>query len=90
MFELGFYFRVQLRENTLGQFFAQLASPLAEGVDVPDGALGENAVFVEGDEFAECFRCEPLGKNRIGRTIAMIFDFLSAFHFSVNWLSPTV
>ena len=33
--------------------FPQLHSPLVEGVDVPDDALGEDGVFVEGDELAE-------------------------------------
>jgi hypothetical protein len=27
-------------------------------------------VFAEGDKFPERFRCEPLGKKRVGRTVA--------------------
>ena len=46
----------QFAEDLLGEDFAQLHAPLVEGVDVPDDALGEDAVLVEGDELAEGLR----------------------------------
>ena len=55
----------QFRDNTLGQGLSQLNSPLVKGVDAPNGTLGEDAMLIEGDEFAECFRREPLDENRI-------------------------
>ena len=56
MAELGLFRALQLRDNALGQGLAQLDTPLVERVDAPDGPLGEDAVLVEGDEFAQCFR----------------------------------
>ena len=38
---------------------------------MPDGALRENAMFIKGDEFAKGFWCEPLGQNRVRRTVAL-------------------
>ena len=39
----------EFSDNTLGQHLAKLDPPLVEGVDLPDDALGEDAVLVEGD-----------------------------------------
>src|SRR5437879_5868714 len=41
---------LQLRQDRLCQLLAQLHSPLIERVDVPDDALREDLVLVEGDE----------------------------------------
>ena len=49
---------------------AQLDAPLVERVDVPDRALREDGVLVEGDELAEHFRREPLGEDRVRRAVA--------------------
>src|SRR5215831_6607097 len=38
---------------------------------MPDGALREDAMFIKGDEFAEGFRCEPLGQNRVRRAVPL-------------------
>ena len=43
----------EFRDDALGERFAKFDTPLIEGVDVPDDALGEDVVFVEGDELAE-------------------------------------
>ena len=56
MLESSFRLTLELRDNPLGQHFAQLDAPLIEGVDIPDRPLGENGVLVKGDEFAEDFR----------------------------------
>ena len=37
----------------MGEGFAEFDTPLVEGVDIPDYALGEDAHFVERDEAAE-------------------------------------
>src|SRR5262245_65153584 len=47
---------LEFRNDALGQRFAQLDTPLIEGVDTPDSTLSENAVLVECDEFTERFR----------------------------------
>src|SRR5713226_8827812 len=49
----------EFQNDALGQHLAQLDAPLVEGVDAPDGALGENAVLVESDELAERLRRQP-------------------------------
>ena len=71
MAESRFLLALEFRDNPLGQLLAQLDAPLVERVDVPDRALGKDAVLVEGDEFAEGFRSEPLGENRVRRAVAL-------------------
>src|SRR6516165_2074766 len=44
---------LELGDDPLRQHLAQLDAPLVERVDVPDDALGEHAVLVEGHEFSE-------------------------------------
>jgi len=39
--------------DVLGEDFAELDAPLVEGEDIPDDALDENLLFVEGHEDAE-------------------------------------
>src|SRR5207245_7648900 len=68
--ELGLRRALELGDDALGEHLAQLAPPLIERVDVPDGALGEYAVLVERDELSECFRREPLGQGRVRGTFA--------------------
>src|SRR5262245_31937937 len=43
----------ELWNDPLGQNLAQLHTPLIKGIDLPDGALGEDAVFIERDQCAE-------------------------------------
>src|SRR5882724_6903281 len=65
MTERGLRLALEFRDDALSQHFAQLDTPLIEGVDVPNDPLGEDAVFVKSDELAERFRREPLGEDRI-------------------------
>lgn len=44
---------IQLLENLLGQALAQLDTPLVEGVDVPNGTLGEGEVLVVDNQSTE-------------------------------------
>src|SRR5215831_7382253 len=60
----------QLGDDMAGQHLAQLHAPLIEGVDVPDGALREDAVLIECHERAERLRCQPLGENGARRPVA--------------------
>src|SRR5438093_6490781 len=53
-----------------GQRLAELHAPLIERVDVPDRALHEHAVLVEGDQRAKRGGCEALGKDGVAWTIA--------------------
>src|SRR6185369_13880884 len=41
---------VELRQDALSKDLAELDTPLIERVDLPDHALGEDAVLVESDE----------------------------------------
>ena len=56
MVETRLCLALEFRDNALSQHFAQLDAPLVEGIDVPDRALSEDVVLVEGDELAEDFR----------------------------------
>ncbi len=60
----------QFGDDPLGERFAKLDTPLIEGIDIPDHALGEDVVFVEGDELSENGRRETLGEDRVGWPIA--------------------
>src|SRR6476659_3053420 len=58
--ELGFLGALELGDDPLRERLPQLHAPLIEGVDLPDGALGEDAVLVERDQFAERSRRQLL------------------------------
>src|SRR5580704_5462314 len=68
--ERGFGLAFNLRNDALRQHLAQFDSPLVEGIDVPDCALRKDRMFVEGHEFAEYFRRQLLGQDRVRWTIA--------------------
>src|SRR6476660_8016070 len=69
--ELRLLIGLELGNDRDGQRLAQLDSPLIEGVDPPERALGEDAVLVESDESAERVRVEPLGEDRVGGAVAL-------------------
>jgi hypothetical protein len=46
VFEVGFPFGFEFGDDALGEDFAEFDTPLVEGVDVPEDALGEDAHFV--------------------------------------------
>ena len=60
----------ELGDDAHRELLAELDSPLIERVDVPDDALGEDGVLVEGDEHAEDVRSELLGHDRRRRPVA--------------------
>ena len=51
----------QLRDNAFRQYFAQLDAPLIKGINLPDRPLGEDAVLVERNQFAERLRGQAPG-----------------------------
>ncbi len=53
---LEFSVGLQFRKDLHGQLLTQFNTPLVVAVDVPDHALGEDLVFVHGDEGAQTFR----------------------------------
>src|SRR6266702_3858827 len=63
--------RGQFRLDLLGEDLAELDAPLVERVDVPDRALREDLVLVQGDELAEHGRGQPGGDDRGGRVVAL-------------------
>ena len=60
------YGAFELGDDAFRQRFPQLNAPLIEGVDVPDDTLGEDTVFVEGDQFAE--------RSGVSRSARIVFD----------------
>ena len=61
----------EFRHDPFGQGLTQFHSPLIEAVDVPDAALGEHLVFVQGDKLPEHKRAQPWGQDRIGGSVAV-------------------
>src|SRR5262249_5830900 len=70
MSERRFLFGLQLRDDSLRQCLAQLASQLVKGNEVPDRPLRKDRVFVKSHKFTQRGRREPLGENRIGWPVA--------------------
>src|ERR1039458_396153 len=62
---------LQLGDDLLGQDLAQFHPPLVKRVDVPDRALYEDAVLVEGDQGTEQAGSQHLGQQDVGRAIAL-------------------
>ena len=70
MAEFGLCLVLQFRDNALSQYLAKFHAPLIERINLPDGALGKNAVLVKGYQLAKDSRREPLGENRVRRAVA--------------------
>src|SRR5262249_56285170 len=64
-FGLGFAF--ELRDDALSQHLAELDAPLIKRVDVPDDALGENAVLVQRNKLSQRFPRQSGHQARVGR-----------------------
>ena len=62
---------LELGNDLLGQRFAQLDTPLVEGIDLPDRALGEDAVLVERDQLAQCGRRQVVEQDDVRWTVAL-------------------
>ena len=60
----------KFRKNLLGELLAEFNTPLVIAVDVPDNALGEDLVFVHGNEGTECFRRNVVHHDGVGRLVA--------------------
>ncbi len=54
---------LQFRNDPLRQNLAEFHAPLVEGIDLPDGALREHAVFVQRHQLAESCRRQASSKN---------------------------
>src|SRR5262252_1197649 len=61
---------LELGDDALCENFAKLNPPLIEGINVPNGALGEDGVLVKSYQFAQRFWSKPLRENRVGWTVA--------------------
>ena len=70
MRQRGFRLALEFRDDALGQHLAKLDAPLVEGVDLPDGALGEDRMLVKSDELAESFRRQLVGQDGVRRAVA--------------------
>jgi hypothetical protein len=67
---LGVSGLIQLGQNLLGKALTKFHSPLVEGVDVPDGTLGEGKVLVERDQRTKSTWRNLLREDRGGRSVA--------------------
>ncbi len=56
---------IQLFLNDFCQLFAQLHTPLIEGIDLPDHALHKNLVFVQCDQHAQHKGRQPGYSNEL-------------------------
>src|SRR3984893_17745723 len=70
MAELWLGLALELGDDALGQNLAEFDAPLIEGIDVPDGALGEHAVLVERNQLSQRRRGQSVHQNGVGRPIA--------------------
>src|SRR5262245_31213722 len=70
MREFGVFLAHQFWDDALSQHLAQLDAPLVKRIDVPDNALREDRMLIEGQEFAEGFRRETVHKNGGRRAVA--------------------
>jgi hypothetical protein len=61
---------LQFGQNLLRQYLAEFHTPLVERVDVPDRALREDAVLIQGDERAQDVWRQPVGQNDSAGPIA--------------------
>ena len=61
MIEIGLRFALELRDYALGQYLAELNSPLVERVDIPNDGLRKNGMFVKGHELTQSFWGELVG-----------------------------
>ncbi len=52
-------------DDALGKDLAQFHSPLVKGVDPPDDPLGEEAVFVEGDDGTQSGGGKGIGQEQV-------------------------
>src|SRR5204863_5324392 len=69
--ERGLLGALQLGDDPLRERLPELHPPLIERVDLPYGALREDAVLVERDQRAEGCRRQALGEDGAGRPIAL-------------------
>src|SRR5262252_5715603 len=65
----GLGFALELRDDLLGQELTEFDAPLIERVDVPDGALGEDAVLVECNQLSQGRRSQTIHHNSVGRSV---------------------
>ena len=71
MLEIGFGLVFEFRNDALGEYLPQLDPPLVERIDLPDDALDEDALFVQGDKFPQVRRRSKLSKQQhIRRAVA--------------------
>lgn len=79
---------LQLGKNLFGQHLSELDAPLVEGVDVPDGTLGEGDVLVVYNQCAKCGRGDLVCQDRCGRSVSeegLVWDKVVWCTFSLDF-----
>src|SRR5262245_30116846 len=69
--EFGLFLALQFRNDPLREHLAEFHTPLIERVDIPDHALGKDAVLIQRHQFAERSRRQSLHKKRVRRPVAL-------------------
>src|SRR5262249_18386677 len=69
VFELRLGRTLELRNDPLGERLAEFHPPLVEAIDLPDRALGEDAVLVERDQLAERRGRQAFQHQGVGWTV---------------------
>ena len=70
MLEIGAFRCFQLWNDVLCKHLAEFHAPLVEGVDVPDTALSEDLVLIQGDELTQQVWGQLGRENRVGGTVS--------------------
>lgn len=70
MLEIGAFRCFQLWNDALCKHLAEFHAPLVEGVDVPDTALSEDLVLIQGDELAQQVWGQLGRENRVGGMVS--------------------
>ncbi len=71
MLQLGFGITLELGDDPFGQDLAKLDAPLVERVDLPDRALGEDAMLIECDQGPEHLGREAFSQEDVRRPVAL-------------------
>ncbi len=71
MRQLWLFGAFEFGDDAVGKHFTEFDAPLIERVNIPDGALHEDFVFVERDQLAQRLRRQAIHQDGIGWVIAL-------------------
>src|SRR5437763_79616 len=71
MCELWLARAFEFGNDAVGQDFTKFDAPLVERVDIPDGTLYKDLMFIERDELAERLGCQSICQDCVGWAVAL-------------------